>query len=157
LAGKLRVQIASPVDVADEIVSRSRRACDGHLRTLRLGAQLLELAPARLEPRARGAQLCQRTLMFGNAAPIEVRERGDGARGLADPPQVGRREEQTEITGLSEFVHLDEPGSQGRPLGEIALFERAHAGGDRRELARDLLVLAIDAPEFLSPDLAIDL
>ena len=63
---------------------------------------------------ARALQLGERLLMRGDAVAIELGQRRDRPRGLAQMPQVRRREDQPQIARLAELVDLDQPRAQLR-------------------------------------------
>ena len=111
LARELRVQIAPAVDVADEVAARLRGALRRRPARFRAAArERRELRAPRLERRARrlrARRAC--AACVGDAIAIELGERGDRARRLAEAPQVGRREQQAQIARLAELVDLDEP------------------------------------------------
>src|SRR6267142_335454 len=60
LAGELRVQVAFPIDVADEIGAGLRRALHGRLRLFGGRAQLGELGPPLFKRPARAPELLER-------------------------------------------------------------------------------------------------
>ena len=104
------------IDVADEIVrAPAPRAAP---RPALCGAR--PAAPradrALLERRARRLQLVERLLVRRDAVAIELGERRDGPRRLAEAPEVRRREQQPQIARLAELVDLDQPRAQLRPL-----------------------------------------
>ena len=93
---------------------RSVRACaarcGGSLRFL--AARRGGAASSRRARRARCARSSssrERLRVCRDAVAIELGQRGDRSRRLAEPAQVGRRQQQPQIPGLAELVDLDEP------------------------------------------------
>src|SRR5204862_5152324 len=109
------------------------------------------------ELRTRGLELDEGTLVLGDALAIEIGQRGNRSRRLADAAKVGRRKQQAQVAALSQLVHLDEPRSKAGPLGAVAIFELPHALVRARQLRPDRAVLDVDVLELLGPDLPIDL
>src|SRR5262249_56245811 len=119
----LGVQIAFAVDVPDQLALRLRRALRGEPSLLRRAAKSGELRPTLLERLTLLPQGVEGSRVRRDALAIEPGERRDGARGLSEPAQVWRREQQTQVARFSELVDLDEPRAKLRRFVARRLLE----------------------------------
>src|SRR5207248_3512154 len=102
---------------------------------------------------ARVLHLIERVLMLRDAPAIELRQRRDRARRLTDGAEVGGRQQQAQVAALSQLVDFDQPRAKARTLGQVALFELAHALAGARELGGDALQQPVDLYVLLRFDL----
>ena len=140
-------------------VLRLRRALRGGLRLFGRGAR----APR--APRARASSACCSLLQLGerlrvrrDAIAIELGERGDRPRRLAEAPQIRRRQQQPEVARLAELVDFDEARAAARAARRASdCLQRVHPRACLVELSLDLRGVGVDPLQLLALDLPLDL
>ena len=157
LAGQLRVQVASLVDVADEVGFRILGALRGGLRFFNRRARRRELGVARLERLLFLFQLRERLGVRRDAIAIEFGQRGDGARRLTEALQIRGRQQQAEVARLAQLVDLDQPLLQLGQFGARRFLEPIHARARLVELALQLGGIGVDPLQLFRLQLTLDL
>ena len=115
-----------------------------------------EAAAALLERGARPFQLRKRALTRGDAVGVELRQRAQNARGLADLADVGGGQQELEVAALAHLVDVDEPGAKLGAARGFLLLEVVHPLPVRGELAGNLRAVRRELPELFGLDLTID-
>jgi hypothetical protein len=123
----------------------------------RRGAKVGEAAIALLERRARRCERFERPLMRCDAIAIELRQRGSGTCRLPETAHVGRGKKQPRVPGLSELVHLDEPGFEIRARRDDVGLQLRELRSGFGQLALDLCGLHVQLPKFFRLDLPLEL
>ena len=155
-ARELRVEVAPRVDITDERGARVERLLGRHMRVFSRG---LQLADARL-PLARGGagrrKIGQTALVLREALPVLLGKRRDETDGLAELPQIGRREQESRILAATEFVQRDHAGLQ---IGQGCIRLRSECGDllvECGKLRRTRADLGSHARQLGRADLALD-
>ncbi len=94
--------------------------------------------------------------MSGDAIAVEFCQRGSHPRGLTKTARVSRRQHETRIAGLTELVHLDEPGFELRPGRGLLLLQRRHPFRHGGQLVLDSSCFGVELAQFFDFDLTLD-